>query len=342
MSGGSTSKGTRDTVFLCYARENERWLERLRNSLAPLAQQGKVIWHDGTIEPGANWKAEILAMLHRAKAAVLPVSRAFLESEFIQGTELPLILERAERGELTVLWVALERGNYGERFAKYQALLDPTKPLDEMVPAEQENALALIAAKVGAAVRGRRVLVVGSNRDKSTPTKFIEACTAIGRDLARDGFTIVCGSQRTVTADPYVLSGANEIAATVFRIGTVTGIQNLKDWSVRWPRLDFKDLYESETLTWREARPLQVSQADVVVLLGGGYGTMDVAYEAAWQGKPVVPVAALGGTAEAWFRPLSRRLVRMGFDERDLTRLQQADFVDAAISMLGRFVSPKS
>jgi predicted Rossmann-fold nucleotide-binding protein len=343
MSNGSTSKETRDTVFLCYAHANEDWLERVRKSLATLEHQGKLIWHDREIQPGANWEAEILAMLQRTKAAILPISRAFLESSFIQKTELPLILERAERGLLTVLWFALERGNYDDKgFAKFQALVDPAKPLQEMSPLEQVNALEHIAAKAGEAVRGRRVLVVGSNREGRAPEEFNAACRSIGKNLARGGFTIVCGSQREVSADHHVLSGANETGATVLRIGTPTGLRDLEDWSQKWPRLDFKDLFESEALTWAEARPRQVSQADVVVLLGGQYGTMDVAYEAAWQGKPVIPTAALGGTAEKWFRPLSRRLIRMGFDERNVARLQQGDCVDAVRSILNRFVSPPS
>jgi molecular chaperone DnaK len=67
------------SVFVSYARPDRLWLDRLRVHLAPLERDGKVeIWHDGKIESGIPWEAEIERALERASAAVLLITANFM------------------------------------------------------------------------------------------------------------------------------------------------------------------------------------------------------------------------------------------------------------------------
>ena len=57
--------------------------------LALLKRRGVEIWTDREIKPGENWHEEIQNSLARAKVAVLLVTPALLQSEYIAKNELP-------------------------------------------------------------------------------------------------------------------------------------------------------------------------------------------------------------------------------------------------------------
>lgn len=66
-------------------------------------------WDDTRIPEGEDWKHQIDVALDQAIAAVLFISQDFLSSDFIYQEELPRVLARAHRGDLTALPVFLSR-----------------------------------------------------------------------------------------------------------------------------------------------------------------------------------------------------------------------------------------
>ena len=140
----------RDHVFISYSHNDKKWLEMLQSMLAPLTREGKVkVWADTQIEAGTKWQEEIRKALATAKVAVLLVTRHFLASDFIAKHELPPLLEAAEKDGLTILWIAVSSSMYKETEVKlYKAANDPSRPLDRLSPAKQNEALARIGEMI--------------------------------------------------------------------------------------------------------------------------------------------------------------------------------------------------
>lgn len=91
------------SIFICYAHEDNtsndperRWLDRMLQFLRPLVrQEGLKTWSDRDIKVGDNWQERIREQLEQSKAAVLMVSPAFLASDYIANSELPVLLKHA-------------------------------------------------------------------------------------------------------------------------------------------------------------------------------------------------------------------------------------------------------
>ncbi len=92
-------------VFVSYAHADKEFIDR---ELMPFLRQLELgeqieLWHDQLIGTGENWYAEIADRLDHAKVAILLITPAFLGSKFCQHEEVPVLLQRARRGELRVL-----------------------------------------------------------------------------------------------------------------------------------------------------------------------------------------------------------------------------------------------
>ena len=147
----------RDKVFISYAGDDQKWLKRLRGHLDPLLKRlkmktrpeldlEKVVFDATKIGPGEEWRKEIDAALESAKVGVLLVSKAFLNSDFIDRHELLPILTAAKEGGLRILWVQLDVCIWKPtEIAKYQAVKKPVEPLSRMKENEYEEILAELA-----------------------------------------------------------------------------------------------------------------------------------------------------------------------------------------------------
>lgn len=138
-------------LFISYSHKDEQWLQKLKPFLQEL-EHNKVIqlWDDKEIRPSQEWKKEIDSALSSAKAAVLLVSKDFLASKFITEEELPYLDNAAQTRGLNIFWVLLSKCELQDhRITKYQAILNPEKPLDSIDnPNEANQQLVHIYEKI--------------------------------------------------------------------------------------------------------------------------------------------------------------------------------------------------
>lgn len=118
-------------LFISYAHENEK-------ELRPFRQQGYIqVWHDRDLVPGELWETGINGALQRADIVLIFYTTAARISDFIQQTELPTALARADAKHCAVLWVPLERNDLDAkhplelRLAKIMCATTDAQPLYE-------------------------------------------------------------------------------------------------------------------------------------------------------------------------------------------------------------------
>jgi hypothetical protein len=144
-------------VFVSYARADQtlsNWLERLNLYLAQARRAGDVdVWHDGRIEAGADWRAEIRQALAEARVAILLVGPGFLASRFVQEEELPLLLAGARTRDVRVFPLVTGWCGYGSSVLQsFQAFNDPGQPLESLPLPDQNRILNDLAVAVSRAV----------------------------------------------------------------------------------------------------------------------------------------------------------------------------------------------
>jgi hypothetical protein len=136
----------RKPVFISYCHKDKDWLEKLKTWLSELEKQDLIkIWDDTDLKGGDDWKEEIDKSLSAAKAAVLLVTQNFLASDFIGKNELPPLLEAAATKGVKILWIAVSLSTVKDTgIIRYQAVNDPSHPLDSLPPQEQDKAFLQI------------------------------------------------------------------------------------------------------------------------------------------------------------------------------------------------------
>ena len=87
-------------VFISYSHLDSGFKDELMNMLTGLESQKIIkVWHDREIEEGDDWYDAILSAMRTCQMAILLVSQSFLNSEFIQREEVPILLkQRREQG----------------------------------------------------------------------------------------------------------------------------------------------------------------------------------------------------------------------------------------------------
>lgn len=143
-------KLTRTKVFVSYSHQDSKWLERLRVHLRPLERDYNMdFWDDTQISAGANWKGEINNAIATCKIAVLLISADFLASEFIACNELPPLLKAAESEGAVILPVIVSPSRFSRsNLSQFQAVNDPDRSLEELVPVKREKVFDQIAQKI--------------------------------------------------------------------------------------------------------------------------------------------------------------------------------------------------
>src|SRR5713101_9728744 len=121
------------TILICYAREDEALLNKLKTHLRPLQRQGLIdVWYDRNISAGTEWEPEIKEHLNSAQIVLLLVSPDFMGSDYCYSIEMKQALERHARGEAKVIPVILRSVYWhGEPLGKLQALPTDGKPVTD-------------------------------------------------------------------------------------------------------------------------------------------------------------------------------------------------------------------
>lgn len=121
------------SVFISYAHEDKDLQLRLRSHLATLRRSEKISdWSDQELLPGEVWEDKIVGKLRSADIILLLVSNDFIDSDFIWENELPIALERHERGEAIVVPVILRPCQWTElSIGRLQALPAGAMPVTE-------------------------------------------------------------------------------------------------------------------------------------------------------------------------------------------------------------------
>ena len=106
-------------------------------------------WDDMQILPGSKWREEIQAALASAKVAVLLVSNSFLNSEFINSEELPILLKAAEKEGVIPFPILIDNCTFEYTALKdYQFVNNPSNPLATLPSEKRSKVLVDIARKI--------------------------------------------------------------------------------------------------------------------------------------------------------------------------------------------------
>jgi hypothetical protein len=146
-------------VFVCYAREDHRWLES--GSLIPylqdsLRKQNVEFWFDDKITVSVVYKELIQNRIDEAHIVILLVSQHFLNSAFIEENELPRIKQRSDGRQLAVAPILVETCDLDDSdFLRARQML-PRKgiPLIDLI--ENEGELSRVKAEI---LREMRTLI---------------------------------------------------------------------------------------------------------------------------------------------------------------------------------------
>lgn len=143
-------------VFFSYAHKDELHLDRLKEHLAPLKNQGLIDggWHDREIDAGAEWEPEIIRHLETADIILLLVSAAFMNSDYCYGKELRRAIERHERKEARVIPIILSPVDWQiPPLDKLQALPTDAKPVTGPGWHSVDDALLNVVKGIRVAIR---------------------------------------------------------------------------------------------------------------------------------------------------------------------------------------------
>lgn len=144
-------KSQRTDVFISYAHADMAYKDDLTIHLKALNKAVGTInyWDDSQIKSGDEWKEKINAALSKARVAILLISANFFASEFVARDELPHILEAADSGGTTILWLLVSHCDYEDRgIDKYQSLTKPKKPIKALSSAGRDEVYTKLVKRI--------------------------------------------------------------------------------------------------------------------------------------------------------------------------------------------------
>ncbi len=132
-------------VFISYAHKDEEYKNELMTMLAGLERRGVLdIWQDREIEEGDEWLKEIEKAMNECELALLFISPNFINSRFIQGKEVPRLLQRRKDEGLHVVPIILDHCLWESEpvLSDLQAMPRDAKPIITFPKENGERTLA--------------------------------------------------------------------------------------------------------------------------------------------------------------------------------------------------------
>jgi pimeloyl-ACP methyl ester carboxylesterase len=142
-------------IFISYSHKDSGWKDRIEEMFAVDQRFGGLeVWSDSRIEAGEEWESQIKFAMTECSAVLLLVSASFFASDFIMDKEWPVLLDAAKKMRLALLWVCISDAPYERTdLAKYQAVLDPKRPLNTLNDSELPTAIKKIVEKTREAAK---------------------------------------------------------------------------------------------------------------------------------------------------------------------------------------------
>jgi hypothetical protein len=176
-----------------------------------------------------------------------------------------------------------------------------------------------------------KVLVVGSKRhmDGARETecaKFDEACRQLGKSFTERGHTLIVGTDDQIDADYHFVEGANQVPGphTVV-VGRPDTDQRATPYTSEFEK--FKNIqfrYRPRRGEWTVVQVYALSEADVVVVIGGRTTAAATGYSAGALKTPVLAVASFGGAAREVWSEVQRYYAQCGVSDDDKGTLNEA------------------
>jgi len=119
-------------TFICYAHEDHEVVNGLKKQLAIFEKKGLLqIWSDGKILAGEHWDKSIKTQLEHAEIILLFISVDFINSDYIEKTELQAALQRHRDGHATLIPIIVRPCHWAEYFdiGQFQALPSKARPI---------------------------------------------------------------------------------------------------------------------------------------------------------------------------------------------------------------------
>ncbi|WP_421800503.1 SUMF1/EgtB/PvdO family nonheme iron enzyme [Haliscomenobacter sp.] len=172
-------------TFIIYAHEDRSTVNAIRGQLRIFEKKEVLqIWDDGEILAGQDWDKSIKLKLESAQLILLFISVDFLNSEYIEKTELQAALQRHREEKAKLIPIIVRRCPWEEYFelGKFQALPPNAKPilshdLHSLDEAYYAVALGIKAAademqqKIAAAEKARQEELERETRQKTEAEK---------------------------------------------------------------------------------------------------------------------------------------------------------------------------
>ena len=151
--------GDKRQVFISYSRKDVKWLKELKIFLQPLEREADLqVWSDTDIKPSSDWHADIQRAINQADAAILLISQDFLASDYIASDELPQLLSAASDRGLRIFPIILSSYFLQDSpLLKFQAVNDPSLPLDALTKAKRHSVLARLAGAISELIKVAQV-----------------------------------------------------------------------------------------------------------------------------------------------------------------------------------------
>jgi hypothetical protein len=232
----------RQTIFVSYSHNDERFRKLFETAGKGRYGEAFKLWSDCDILAGTGWKAAIDGAIAGARGILLLVSNDFLESDFINKTELRTILDRQALGEpsdLTIWWVPLEE--LSQR-SLTRAKLNPLqaawtgKPLSQLRGKARTGAVRQILSRLAEDVRPDRINLRDEFRQKLA--EALGTKTVIQEMLAEGEYAVFYKARRPgtdVAVKALVPAPGREWLATDFvrRANAVRNVTNSTAITIR-------------------------------------------------------------------------------------------------------------